>query len=844
MAAPKPAEQPDQTPAAGGSKAGCQPAPLEEGKYRCGTLAYTKAGLFVLFSWLLWGDFCFTLFEGVGGPGIIPLYLQDNFHISNFQVNIMFNTIPMLIGAIMTPVLSFKSDRHRGRWGRRIPFMLFTAPFLCFFAAALGCSDLIMEYLKNHLGPESFISPCTLGILIVGFLLVGFTFFNEFVGTVYWYLFADVVPPKLMGRFLGLFRMVGTGVGVLVNVTIAAHQLTHMMWLHIGVAVLYFIGFGLMCWRVKEGEYPPVTDVTAETTFWQKVKIYFRECFWHPVYIMVYVYSLTFALGRGASPAGVFGLHLNQHRSMVQADTASAGAAAMSADGKLAVSGGTDGQVKLWDCAGGKQLKLRQALSTQTGPVRCAAITPDGRLAATGTFDGLIIVWNTLSGQPKQRLQTGSEVRGVALSKDGSRLVSGEAGGQVKVWDIASGQCVRTLAGHSQAVNSVALSEDETRAVSGGSDQKIIIWDLRAGTRLKTLEGSPGPVYSVTFAPALEKASAPPVQQTFLMKPANRALAYVREVFTNESLFTQAPEERATIAGPDLWVVSGGRDGPTDENNSLVRIWSVAEGTLLQKWKGHKQAIFAVRYKPDLRMILSGSSDSSIRLWDPVDISAKADDQSQRTFSGYTTGVTCLDCAAQGPVLVNAGASGALHLWDMDQGVSLRKAGYMAAFFAFISLLLQYPMGALVDRFHPIRITLLSCLLITPLQFACFFLISDYRSIVFIECFKMPLFALQNAAGIPMLIMVFPKEHYGQMCSANALVRSLAALVGGLAGSLFLDWLTQKSLLTDNYRYGYLWLGAGFVLGTLALSAVYYQWKKLGGDKGYVPPEPPEHKAD
>ncbi len=28
--------------------------------YYCGTLVYTRGGLFVLFSWMLLGDFCFT----------------------------------------------------------------------------------------------------------------------------------------------------------------------------------------------------------------------------------------------------------------------------------------------------------------------------------------------------------------------------------------------------------------------------------------------------------------------------------------------------------------------------------------------------------------------------------------------------------------------------------------------------------------------------------------------------------------------------------------------------------------------------------------------------------------
>ena len=43
--------------------------------YHCGTLSYTKAGLFVLFAWLLWGDFCFTMMETVV-PSIMPLKMK------------------------------------------------------------------------------------------------------------------------------------------------------------------------------------------------------------------------------------------------------------------------------------------------------------------------------------------------------------------------------------------------------------------------------------------------------------------------------------------------------------------------------------------------------------------------------------------------------------------------------------------------------------------------------------------------------------------------------------------------------------------------------------------------
>ena len=60
---------------------------------------------------------------------------------------------------------------------------------------------------------------------------------------------------------------------------------------------------------------------------------------------------------------------------------------------------------------------------------------------------------------------------------------------------------------------------------------------------------------------------------------------------------------------------------------------------------------------------------------------------------------------------------------------------------------------------------------------------------------------------------------------------------GGILGSLVVDWMTQKSMLTDNYRYGYLWTGGMYLLIFGAWVLVYVEWKKLGGDKGYVAPE-------
>ena len=275
--------------------------PKTEKVYRVGTLSYNKRGLIILFCWLLWGDFCYTLMETVG-PSILPIKLKD-LGSSNLIIALIMSTLPSILNLTICPWVSFRSDRYRGRLGRRIPFILWTLPFLTMFLIMLGYSEQIGGYIHNlAFAKNGWFSTTTVTVFLIGLFVVGFQFFNMFVGSVYTYLFNDVVPQQLIGRFLGLFRVVSGLAGVLFNYFIFKYARTHMTEIFTGIALLYFFGFGLMCLLVREGQYPPPPEyVDKRQGVFAGLKTYFVECFSLRFYWYMFgVYTFMGVIGCGA----------------------------------------------------------------------------------------------------------------------------------------------------------------------------------------------------------------------------------------------------------------------------------------------------------------------------------------------------------------------------------------------------------------------------------------------------------------------------------------------------------------------------------------------------------------
>jgi MFS family permease len=266
-----------------------------------GTLAYTTGGLAVLFFWLLWGDFAWSMRDRAV-PSVVQLLLRK-FEASDLLVGLLISSLPCAIAMILGPIISFKSDRHRGRMGRRIPYLLITTPVATLSMVGLAFSPSIGIQLNRLLGWHS--PGLNASILIIfGLFWVMFEIASITANAVFGGLVNDVVPQAIVGRFFGLFRAFSLIAGMIFNYWLLGKAETHFVWIFLGIGALYGVGFTLMCLKVREGQYPRPVVATNDGGFFFATKTYFRECFGSSYYLC---YFAAMALAAAAfGPVNLF----------------------------------------------------------------------------------------------------------------------------------------------------------------------------------------------------------------------------------------------------------------------------------------------------------------------------------------------------------------------------------------------------------------------------------------------------------------------------------------------------------------------------------------------------------
>jgi Na+/melibiose symporter-like transporter len=266
--------------------------------WRHGTLVYTTAGLIVLFFWLLLGDFGYAIRER-SAHQVVQLALNRYGASNTFQAWILV-FMPNAVALILQPIIAFKSDRHRSRWGRRVPFLLWTTPLTFFSMIGLAYCPVLADWTVAVGGGKVSIEQLTLWYFAFFYFVFELACITSI--TLFTALVNDVVPRAVIGRFYGAFRAVSLLAGVVFSWYLLRWAEAHYTEVFTGIGVVFGLGFLLMCLFVKEGQYPPPVEddgtdirgrgfVAAARTYWDEC---FRLSYYRWVFAAMLLANLTF----------------------------------------------------------------------------------------------------------------------------------------------------------------------------------------------------------------------------------------------------------------------------------------------------------------------------------------------------------------------------------------------------------------------------------------------------------------------------------------------------------------------------------------------------------------------
>ncbi|MEQ8467418.1 WD40 domain-containing protein [Coleofasciculus sp. E1-EBD-02] len=164
---------------------------------------------------------------------------------------------------------------------------------------------------------------------------------------------------------------------------------------------------------------------------------------------------------------------------------------AFSRNGKILVSGGLDGAIKIWNWRIGELLhtlnrpspsdiigSLVSWFDSSVGVIWSVAISPDGQMIASGGSEQPIMLWNSDTGKLVRTLTEHSgKVYSVTFSPNGKLLASGGDDNTLSIWNYQTGELLQTLE-HLSPVYCVTFSPDGQTLVSGSADSTIKVWRI------------------------------------------------------------------------------------------------------------------------------------------------------------------------------------------------------------------------------------------------------------------------------------------------------------------------------------------------------------------------------
>ena len=232
-----------------------------------------------------------------------------------------------------------------------------------------------------------------------------------------------------------------------------------------------------------------------------------------------------------------------------------------------------------------------------------AAGSPSVMYSAGG--DKHVLEWDLGSGTLKGAIaRSPATIYSLGYIPGTHQLVIGQAAGGLHVIDLQQKKEIHHFTVHAKGIFSLKYDPASQRLFAASADGLLSAWDTRDWSLLATVPLSPDKIRSIAVSPSQEKIAVA-CSDSFIRILNYTTLAVVREFKAHDwstNVVCWHPEKPLLLSG---------------SKDAHLRIWDAGDDFVMhESIPAHNYAIYSLVFSPDSRFFATGSRDKTIKLWD------------------------------------------------------------------------------------------------------------------------------------------------------------------------------------------------------------------------------------
>ncbi|XP_019490118.1 PREDICTED: cilia- and flagella-associated protein 52 [Hipposideros armiger] len=176
-------------------------------------------------------------------------------------------------------------------------------------------------------------------------------------------------------------------------------------------------------------------------------------------------------------------------------------AIATTSDCKRVISGGGEGEVRVWQI-GCRTQKLKEALKEHKSSVSCIRVKKNDKECVTASTDSTCIIWDLVHLRRNQMILANTLFQCVCYHPEEFQIITSGTDRKIAYWEVFDGSVIRELEGSlSGSINGMDITPDGVYFVTGGNDHLVKVWDYNEGEVTHVGVGHSGNITRIRISP-------------------------------------------------------------------------------------------------------------------------------------------------------------------------------------------------------------------------------------------------------------------------------------------------------------------------------------------------------